>query len=137
MAVAEHYEASTARRPSRLIASWVHINLREEQNQPIGNIELVLVTQIVFNIHEVLPLRLRLLPHKLVLSEFLVRMLKVLLFPLPLFTVAFDLNNERVKSHRFVVVGGMMRCGQSEVGTKLEAVAAMARVSLWGVREKP
>lgn len=116
----------------------VHINLRKEQNQPIGNIELVLVIQIVFSIHEIFPLGLRLLAGgRVVRVEFGVRMLKVLLFPLLLFTAAFDLSNNWVESDvLMVLLGGMMRSGEGEVGTKLKAAMAMARMLLWGVGEK-
>lgn len=38
----------------------VHVDLREEEDKPVGHVELVLVVQKVLRVHILLPLRLRL-----------------------------------------------------------------------------
>lgn len=53
----------------------------------------------------------------------------ILLLPLPVFTAALNVSDERVERHSVVVmVVGVVRRGKSEVGAKLEAAMAV----IWG-----
>lgn len=117
----------------------VHIDLGEQQHQPAGDVELLLVVQVILSIHEVFPLRLRLVGRSGVVvgHQLRVGMLKILLLPLLVFAAALNVGDERVEGYG-VVVGMVVgrREGEGEVGPELEAPMAMARGIFGGVGNK-
>ena len=97
----------------------VHIDLGEEHHQPAGDIEPLLVVEVVLGVHVLFPLRLRLLPGGR--RKLRVGVLDVLLLPLLVLAAALDVGDERVEGYRRVVEGR----GEGEVGAELEAAVAM------------
>lgn len=94
----------------------VHIDLREKKEKPRGNIELILIIDEVFGVHEVFPFRLRLVSGSGG---------GVLLFPLFVFAVAFEFGEERVEGDGLVV--GRR---ESEVGTEFETAVTVGGVGV-------
>ena len=92
-----------------------------QYRQPIGNIELILIIQVIFSVHEIFPLRLRLFSWSGVMCKFGMGMLQVQLLPPVVFTAALDLRDDRVKSNG-LVTGGV---AEAERGAELEAALAV------------
>ena len=102
-------------------------------HQPIGNIELVLIIQVILSVHEILPLGLRLFSRSGVMRKLRMGMLKVLLLPLAVFTAALDVGHEWVKRNGFVA-GGV---AEAEGRTELEAaMTVMGGMFPRGVRDE-
>lgn len=105
----------------------VDIELGEEEEQPAGDIELVLVIDEVLSVHEVLPLGLGLVSGGRVVVvvgggsfELGVGVVDVLLLPFFVFAVALELGDEGVEGDG-VVAGG----GECEVGAEFEAAVTV------------
>ena len=100
----------------------VHIDFGEQEDQPIGDVEPVLVVEVVLGVHEVLPLGLRLVAgRRVVVDEVGVGVLEVLHLPLLVLAAALDLGDEGVEGDGVVVVGR----GAGEVGAEPEAAVAV------------
>ena len=102
-------------------------------HQPIGNIELVLIIQVILSVHEILPLGLRLFSRSGVMRKLRMGMLEVLLLPLAVFTAALDVGDDWVKRN------GLVAGGVAEAEGRAELEAAMAVVGglfLRGIRDK-
>lgn len=112
----------------------VDIELGEEEEQPAGDIELVLVIDEVLSVHEVLPLGLGLVSGGRVVVvvgggsfELGVGVVDVLLLPFFVFAVAFELGDEGVEGNG-VVAGGR----ECEVGAEFEAAVTVVKVVVFG-----
>lgn len=95
------------------------IDLGEQQHQPVGDVELVLVVQVVLGVHEILPLGLGLGGGGGV-------EIQVLLLPLAVLAAALDVGDERVEGDG---VAGMSEC---EVGAEPEAAVAVVVAGFLG-----
>lgn len=109
----------------------VHIDLREQEYQPVGNIKLVLVIEVILGVHEVLPLGLGLVGRGRVRLQFGQGLVDYLLLPLLVFAVPLEFGDERVEGD-----GVVARGGEGEVGAQLEAAVAVAGVLIRGMGEE-
>lgn len=103
-----------------------------QYHQPIGNIELFLIIQVILSVHKILPLGLRLFSRCGVMRKLRMGILEVLFLPLAVFTTALDVRHEWVKSHRLVAGGFAEVVGSSELEA---AMAVVAGVFIRGIRD--
>lgn len=122
----------------------IHVHLREQQQQPVRQIELILVVDVVLRVHEILPLRLRLRRRRMLVSAAAAAgaagglepvVLEVPALPLLVLAAALDVGDEGVEGGGIVV--GPAALVEGEGGSELEAaVAAVGGLLVGGVGDE-
>lgn len=117
----------------------VEVDLGEEDHQPLGDVELLLIVQEVLGVGEILPLRLRRLVGRRRVGRGRAGIgavvvvvgvgLEVEVLPLPVLAAELDLGDKGIEGRgRIAGLVGIVGRGEGEIGADLEAAAAAAAV---------